>query len=76
MKYLKSLGFYFCEFLGATVNLMCSFFSYYPCWDLGVRFYVFLEGQRVVVEQAARLEDRQEKEEKAASLQKQAKENG
>ena len=75
-KYLKSLGFYFFEVVGGLINLACSFFSYYPCLDLGVRFWVVLESRRIFGEKEARSLDRQEKEEEASSLHKKAKEDG
>lgn len=76
MKYFKSLGFYFFETLGSLVNLACSFFSYYPCLDWGIGFYVFVEGKRIHVEKSVRLENRQEKEQEASSLHQQAKDRG
>jgi hypothetical protein len=75
-KYFKSVGFYFFEFVGGLINLACSFFSYYPCLDLGVRFWVVLESKRIFEEKAERSLDRQEKEEEASSLHKKAKEDG
>jgi len=76
MKYLSSVGFYFFEVLGGFINLGCALFSYYPCLDLGVRFWVFLEARRIVVEKEERSLNRQEQEKEASSLHKKAKEDG
>tara|TARA_R100000008_G_C3540637_1_gene144565 strand:- start:305 stop:535 length:231 start_codon:yes stop_codon:yes gene_type:complete len=76
MKYTKMLGFYFFEAVGSFLNLGCSIFGFYPCVDLGVRFLVYCEGMRITQEKEAQSDKRKDQEAEAASLHKQAKDNG
>lgn len=76
MKYFKSLGFYFCEWLGSTINLLCSLLGLYPSFDLGVRFLLGVEAKRIRGEQIDRQNVREDNEERADVLKSKAEADG
>ena len=76
MNYIKMFGFYGCEVVGTLINFGGAIFGYYPCVDLGIKFLLFVESNRIDEERQVRFQDREEKEEEASSMHKEAKENG
>jgi hypothetical protein len=73
MHYLKMFGFYSFELLGAALNFLCCLVGVYPCWDLGVRFLVAVEGGRITKETLEQQQGKQEKEGEAKALEAKAK---
>jgi len=72
MMYFKMLGFYFCEFMGSFINLIFSIFKVYPSLDLGIKFLIRAESQRVLGEMDTLDNDREGREKEAASLKESA----
>jgi|TARA_R110001583_G_scaffold43028_2_gene136766 hypothetical protein len=70
--YLKMLGFYCFELLGAALNFLCCLIGIYPCWELGVRFLVAVEGDRITKETSTQKKQKQEEEGKAKALEDKA----
>ena len=71
-KYLDLLLFYCLEFLGSTINLVCSLFAYYPSTDLGVKYLLYKEARRIKTEQQLRVSDRDSKAQEADALKEKA----
>ena len=65
MSYTKLLTFYFLEWIGASVNLLCSLVKYYPSVDLGVNFLLASQSPKIVAENRKQAERRQMHEQKA-----------
>jgi len=70
--YVKMLGFYFFEFIGSAVNLLCSLFRRYPALDLGVQYLLNREGSRVVQQNDDQDKKRNDLEKKASTLKTKA----
>ena len=71
--YLKMLGFYSFELLGSALNFLCCLLGVYPCWELGVRFLVAVEGGRITKESDVQNQSKQEREGEAKALEAKAK---
>ena len=76
MNYLRSLGFYFCEWVGSTLNFLCSLVGFYPLYDLGVRYLFYFEAKRITEEQFGRQVERKQQESQADNLKNKAHDNG
>ena len=72
VDYFKMVVFYFLEVIGSLLNLVCALFSYYPRFEIGVSFMLWVEGRRLnkdTKEQALR---RQQDEVKADAARHEA----
>mgnify|MGYP003153726348 CR=1 FL=1 len=76
MNYFKSLGFYFFDWVGGTLNFLCCLIGVYPGFDMGVRFLLLGEAKRIGKEKDLRHAMRGEKEKEASLLKEAAEENG
>jgi len=75
-NYCKMVCFYGCDLLGAFFNCVGAVFGYYPGYDFGVNFLLFIESHRIESEKSKRATLRSEKEGQAQTLKEEAKANG
>jgi len=73
MSYFRMLGFYFFDCVGSFLNFIASIFKVYPCFDLGVRYLLLVEGRRVIRETSTQANKRSKKAGEAEKLEKMAK---
>jgi hypothetical protein len=65
MSYTRLLTFYFLEWIGTSINLLCSLVKYYPSVDLGVNFLLAGQSPKINAENRKQAERRQMHEQKA-----------
>ena len=65
VDYFKMVVFYFLEVIGSLVNFLCALFSYYPRFELGVTFMLWVEGRRINTDTKEQALRRQQEEAKA-----------
>lgn len=65
MSYTRLLTFYFLEWIGTSINLLCSLVKYYPSVDLGVNFLLAGQSPKINAENRNQAERRQMHEQKA-----------
>lgn len=70
--YFKMVVFYFLELVGSLVNLLCALFSYYPRFEFGVSFMLWIENKRVIKDNREQAHRRQKAELQANSTKEEA----
>ena len=65
MRYLRDIYFYFLEFVGGLVNLLCALFGIYPKLELGIIYLMRKQSLRVEEEVTDTQKKRKKKEQQA-----------